>query len=265
MNPRSGSRRGQHGPLRWLALCLVLLLQFGWSAAQTVTVFAASSLTESFQEIARLFEEQNPGVEVAFSFSGSSTLSLQIIEGAPADVFASADLVQMRRVADAGLVGGDATVFATNRLVVIAPRGSGLASFADLAKSGVVLVLAGPEVPVGRYSREAIASYDAAVGGGFAVAVLANVVSEEQNVRLVATKVDLGEADAGIVYATDAGAFPGLVVLEVPADHNPETAYPIALMKNAPQEDLAAAFVALVLSAEGRATLEAHGFGTPDR
>ena len=106
---------------------------------------------------------------------------------------------------------------------------------------------------------------DAAVGGGFAAAVLANLVSEEQNVRLVATKVDLGEADAGIVYATDAVTLPGLVVFDVPADHNPVATYPVAVLRDAPQPDLARAFLALVLSPEGRAILEARGFGTTNQ
>ena len=264
MDPRSAGRTSTH--VRFLLIAgSLLLLQLGWSLAQTLTVFAASSLTESFQEIARLFEERNPGVDVALSFVGSSTLSLQIIEGAPADVFASADLVQMQRVADAELVAGDSVVFATNRLVVIAPRGSILSSFTDLAGDGLALVLAGPEVPVGRYSREAIASYGAAEGGGFAATVLANVVSEEQNVRLVATKVDLGEADAGIVYSTDAAAFPGLVVVDAPPEHSPRATYPIASLTDAPEPELAAAFVAFVLSPAGQAVLEARGFGPPER
>jgi molybdate transport system substrate-binding protein len=118
---------------------------------------------------------------------------------------------------------------------------------------------------VGRYSREAIASYDAAEGGGFAAAVFANVVSEEHNVRLVATKVDLGEADAGIVYSTDAAAFPALVVVEVPAEHSPRASYPIASVADAPQPALAAAFVELVLSPVGQAILAAHGFGPAER
>ncbi|HET8985149.1 MAG TPA: molybdate ABC transporter substrate-binding protein [Trueperaceae bacterium] len=264
MKTRS-SRRSSTRALFLLAIGLLFLLQLGWSMAQTLTVFAASSLTESFQEIAQLFEEQNPGVDVALNFAGSSTLSLQIIEGAPADVFASADQVQMQRVADAELVTGDSALFATNRLVVIAPSGSTLSSFAELAGVGVALVMAGPEVPVGRYAREAIASYDAAEGGGFAAAVLANVVSEEQNVRLVATKVDLGEADAGIVYSTDAAAFPGLVVVDVPAPHSPLASYEVASLTDAPQPELAAAFVALVLSPDGKAILAARGFGPAER
>lgn len=247
------------------ALLSLTVLLLGWSAAQKVTVFAASSLTESFLAIAEIFEAQNPGSEVILNFAGSSTLSLQVIEGAPADVFASADLFQMQRVAQAGLLDEDSEVFATNHLVVIAPRGSALTSFADLARDGVAVVVAGPEVPVGRYAREAIASYDAVAGGGFGAALLANVVSEEQNARLVAAKVDLGEADAGIVYATDAAAFPGLVVMDVPAVHSPLATYLIAVLREAPQPDLARAFVDLVLSPAGRAVAAAHGFGTADR
>lgn len=248
-----------------LAPLLLALSCLGSSTAQKVTVFAASSLIECFQVIAESFQAQNPGTKVTLNFAGSSTLGLQISEGAPADVFASADLIQMQRMAEGGLLGGDSVVFATNRLVVIAPRGSALRGFTDLAEDGVALVLAGPEVPVGRYSRVAVASYDAAAGGGFAAAVLANVVSEESNVRLVATKVALGEADAGIVYATDAAAFPGLVVLAVPAAHSPVVNYAAAVLREASQPDLARAFVDLLLSSEGRTILEAHGFGTTHR
>lgn len=248
---------------RLVAATLVLVL-LAWSAGQTLTVFAASSLTEGFQEIAALFEDQNPGASVTLSFAGSSTLSLQVIEGAPADVFASADSVQMQRVADVGLLAEGSVVFATNRLVVIAPNGSTVTGFTDLATPDIALVLAGPEVPVGRYARQAIAGYDGVAGGGFAAAVLANVVSEEPNVRLVVAKVDLGEADAGIVYATDAAAFPRLVVFDVPAEHDPVASYPIAVLRDAPEPELARAFVTLVLSPAGRSVLGAHGFGTSE-
>jgi len=251
-------------PLSKAALVSLALLAGGWATPSPLIVFAASSLTEAFEGLAALFVSQHPGVEVLLSFAGSSTLSLQLRLGSPVDVFASADVAQMRRAEDAGLLAGDATLFATNRPVVIAPRGSGVSRFEDLAARGVALVLAGPEVPAGRYAREAIASFDAAEGGGFASAVLANVVSEEPNVRLVAVKVELGEADAGIVYATDAAAFPGLVVVDLPGAHDPLAVYPIAVTADASAPELARSFVALVLSPAGQAILAAHGFGAPE-
>jgi len=242
---------------------LLALLLASWTSAQTLTVFAAASLTESLEEAAALIETRQPGTAVSLSFAGSSILSFQLIQGAPADVFASANIEQMQRLAEAGLLAADPVAFASNRLVVIAPRGSPLTNFTQLAEDGVAVVLAGPEVPVGRYSRAAIESYTTAEDSTFAAAVAANVVSEEQNVRLVATKIALGEADAGIVYATDAAAFPELVVIDVPAAYNPAVSYVVAVLRDAPQPGLAEAFIDLLLSGEGRAILGSRGFGVP--
>ncbi|HZJ10700.1 MAG TPA: molybdate ABC transporter substrate-binding protein [Trueperaceae bacterium] len=232
------------------------------ATAQTLTVFAASSLTESFEELAVLFEREHPGVDVNLNLAGSAILALQVIEGAPADVFASADLRQLQRVAAAGLVADEPTVFARNRLVVVAAKGSGVETFADLADKGLVLVMAGPSVPAGHYAREAITSADAARGDDFATKVMANVVSEEQNVRLVAAKVALGEADAGIVYATDAAVFPQLRSVRIPSEHDPLASYAIAVVSGGRQVELARAFVAMVTSEAGAAVLAAHGFST---
>ncbi len=245
---------------------LALLATLALSApalAQELTVFAASSLTEAFEEIADLFEGHNSGVSVLLNFGGSSTLSTQIVQGAPADVFASADTVQMAVVQDAGLVVGEPSLFAHNRLVVIASAGSQVTTLEDLGVSGVLLVLAGPEVPVGRYSRETIASLETAYGPGFAERVLANLVSEEPNVRQVAFKIELGEADAAIVYSTDAAVLAGVAVIDIPEEHNVIATYPVAALSEAPQPELALAFVEFLLSPEAQAVLARRGFINP--
>ena len=253
--------------LRLLALSLALLcVGLGVACSdgdQTgeIVVSAASSLTDAFTELAEAFErsEAADGTTVTLNFGSSSALAVQIVEGAPADVFASANVVQMQVVVDDGKVS-DPAVFAQNRIVVVTPAGLGrIAGFEDLAADGVRLVLAGPEVPVGVYARRAIAAADASIGGGFASAVLANVVSEEANVRAVLAKVELGEADAGIVYATDAAiAGDGVEAYGIPAEFAPPAEYVIAALNDAPAS--AAAFVAFVLSEDGQAILERHGF-----
>jgi molybdate transport system substrate-binding protein len=242
-----------------LAACLALLLATSaW--AQTVSVSAASSLTEAAEELAAAFEARHDGVEVEVNLGSSSTLATQIVQGAPVDVFMSANLAQMQVVVDEGLVRGEPAVFARNRLVVIAPQASPVASLEDLAEEGVLLVLAGPEVPVGAYARRSIEKMDAAFGGDFGARVLANVVSEEINVRAVAAKVRLGEADAAIVYATDAVAVPDARVIEIPDELNVVGDYPVAVLAGARDPELARAFVELVLASEGQDILAGWGF-----
>lgn len=237
-----------------------------------LTVFAASSLTEVFTELARRFEKHDPSVRVVLNFAGSSTLGLQIVEGAPADVFASADRFQMERVGEEGLLRGRSEVFATNELVVVAARGGAVESFESLGLPGVKIVLAGPQVPAGRYARAQLSNLAAtAVGAAgeagsiaeLVAAILANVVSEEPNVRLVAAKVALGEADAGIVYATDALVFPDLESFALPGSPALLPEYQIATLKDAAEPAVAADFVTFVLSAAGREALRSSGFGTP--
>lgn len=253
-----------------VAACLALLLvlpSFTPALAQAgttrLTVFAASSLTEAFEAIATGFEAAHPGVEVTLGFGGSSTLATQIVQGAPADVFASADEVRMKVVVDAGLTSGPPRAFAGNVLVVITPSDSTITSLSDLAKAGTRLVLAGPEVPVGNYSRIALHDLDDQLGKGFSQRVLANLMSEEPNVRQVAAKVELGEADAAIVYATDAAVLRSVRVLPFPEAANVRASYPIAALADTPQPRLAAAFVAYVLSPAGQAILADHGFTAP--
>lgn len=248
-------------PRRPLRIALIAAVLVAASAhAQDLTVFAASSLTEAFQDVAQAFEARNPGVRVVLNFAGSAALALQIDQGAPADVFASANPEQMQKVVDEGMVAGEPAPFAGNRLVIITPPDSLVRTPADLAAHGAKVVLAAPEVPVGNYAREALEKMNAVYGPDFARLAMANVVSEEPNVRQVAAKVELGEADAAVVYATDAAVTDGVRVLELPDGTNVAATYPIATLVDSSRPDLARAFVAFVLSDEGQALLASRGF-----
>jgi molybdate transport system substrate-binding protein len=201
---------------------------------------------------------------VTFNFAASSALAVQINEGAPADVFASADAAQMQAASSTGRIG-TAGVFATNLLVVVVPgEGAPVSTFADLAEPGVRLVLAAPEVPAGKYARESLekASRPGGISGDFSERVLANLRSNEANVRAVLTKVQLGEADAGFVYQTDippnAG---GVKAIQIPPEYNVVAEYLIgAVGEGGTASPVAHAFVAFVLSDEGQTILRRHGF-----
>ena len=237
-------------------------------AETTLTVFAAASLTDAFGEIATAFSAANPGVSVAFNFAGSNQLATQIGEGAPADVFASANRKQMDAAIETGRIDADAPqVFVTNRLVVVVPADNpaGIVELTDLAQPDTIVVLAAEEVPAGQYALEFLgkASDAAGFGSTFGDDVLANVVSYEENVRSVLNKVALGEADAGIVYTSDAISEPGVTTIEIPEELNVLAEYPIAALNDSAFGEEAAAFVAFVLSPEGQDTLARYGFGAP--
>ncbi len=232
--------------------------------SHTLTIFAAASLTDAFTEIGESFEAANPSVTVTFNFGGSQTLRTQIEEGAPVDVFASANAKEMDTLVTGSFIASNTPqIFLTNQLVVILPTNNpaGIEKLEDLAKPGIKLVLAAEEVPVGRYSRESFALMDTAFGNDFLSTVLANVVSNEDNVKQVVAKVQLGEADAGIVYTSDSVAAPGLKSIEIPAELNVIAKYPIAPLVNSENTELAQVFVDYILSAEGQAILEKWGFG----
>lgn len=231
-----------------------------------ITVFAAASLREAFEAAAPEFSTKT-GIAVSFNFAGSDTLAAQITQGAPADVFASANQAQMKNVADAGLLAGDAATFARNRLVVIVPKSNpgNVKDVADLGRAGVKVVLAAPTVPVGGYARAAFTKLGGTNGlaADFAGAVEKNVVSNEIDVKAVATKIALGEGDAGVVYATDVTPIAAKVdVVEFSPGAAPEAIYPIAVVKAAPNPAGARAFVAFVLH-DGQAFLKARGFLGP--
>ncbi len=246
-----------------LTLTLILLSACASNAPRPaltqLTVFAAASLTESFGEIATTFEASHPGVDVTLNFAGSNTLRAQIDQGAQADVFASANTKEMDALVSNGLVAeGAPQTFLTNRLVVITPteNPAGVSTFDDLTRPGLKLVLAAEDVPAGRYARQMLDN----TGADFKTKVLANVVSNEADVKQVLAKVQLGEADAGIVYASDAVAASELPVIEIPSEWNVLAMYPIAPLVNAPQPKLASEFVAFVLSPVGQTILQKWGF-----
>ncbi|GAA1310732.1 molybdate ABC transporter substrate-binding protein [Pseudonocardia xinjiangensis] len=228
----------------------------GTPEQRTLTVFAAASLTESFGEIEKQFETDNPGVDVVPSYGGSSDLAQQIVNGAPADVFASASDATMTTVTDAGLADGAPAVFATNVLVIATAAGNpkGITSFADLAKPDLKVVVCAPQVPCGAAARKV----ETATG------VDIKPVSEETDVKNVLGKVTTGNADAGLVYVTDvASAGSAVEGVTFPEAAKATTAYPIAVIRNAPQAELARSFVSAVTGEQGQKVLQAAGFGTP--
>ncbi|MCB0117708.1 MAG: molybdate ABC transporter substrate-binding protein [Anaerolineales bacterium] len=233
---------------------------------RSLTVFAAASLTDAFTEIGGDFEAVNPGVTVTFNFAGSQALRTQIEEGAPADVFASANKTEMDNAIKASFIAENAPQnFLSNKLVIILPADSAgtVAKPEDLANPGIKIVLAAEDVPVGKYARQALDTMSGSFGSDFKDKVLANVVSNEDNVKQVVAKIQLGEADAGIVYTSDAVAAPELKTIDIPAELNVIAKYPIAKLTQSPNADLADAFIAYVLSPDGQAVLQKWGFAAP--
>lgn len=219
----------------------------------TITVYAASSLTSAFEQIAREFEDENEGVEVELNFAGSSDLVAQIQQGAPADVFASADEANMEEVTAEDLVT-EPTLFASNTLEIAVPpdNPADVASVEDLTQEDLNLVICAPEVPCGA------AAATVAQNAGLAL----SPVSEEQTVTDVVAKVTTGEADAGLVYVTDViSAGDDIEGIEIPEDVNAVNLYPVATVADSEQAGLAQAFVDLVRAQSGQDALAAAGFG----
>ena len=219
----------------------------------TLRVFAAASLTSTFEQLAEDFEGEEDGVDVELNFGGSSDLVAQIQEGAPADVFASADTANMEKLVDADLDGQEPQDFASNTLEIVTPpeNPAGIETFADLARDGLNLVVCAPEVPCGA----------AALRAADAVGVTLSPVSEEQSVADVLAKVSSGEADAGLVYVTDVKAAGGSVLgITFPESSEVVNSYPITTVEGSDEPDLAEAFVELVLSDAGQAVLREGGF-----
>jgi len=242
-----------------VALLLVVACSDAPERAPLV-VFAASSLTEAFQELEGAFEASHPDIDVQPTFAGSQVLRLQIEHGAPADVFASADPAHMEPLLDDGIVQAPQT-FASNELALIVPeRDDAIESFADLDRARRVVVGA-PSVPVGRYTRALLERALATHGDTFVSTVRGAIASEELNVRLVRAKVQLGEADAAFVYRTDVAHATGIRSLPIPPELQQRAAYPIAVVARSERRSEASAFVDFVRGVEGRAILERHGFG----
>ncbi|WP_291430233.1 molybdate ABC transporter substrate-binding protein [Deinococcus sp.] len=242
-------------------LTVPLLVLGSGAHAVKLTVFAASSLTDAFTEIGREFDRRT-GNRTTFQFAGSQTLRMQLEQGAQADVYASASDAQFTPLVGHLLTARQ--VFARNTLSVIVPRGSAVKSLADLTRPGLRIVIASPAVPVGAYTRQMLEAVDRAgtYGRDYAARFLKNVVSEEVNVRQVALKVSLGEADAAVVYSSD--LTPSLKervqAVALPGRFNQLAAYPVGVTTSARSGPQAQAFVAFLLSADGQRTLRKWGF-----
>jgi molybdate transport system substrate-binding protein len=219
----------------------------------TISVFAAASLTDAFKALGTSFEQANTGVTVQFNFAGSPTLVTQIEQGAPADVFASADTTNMTKLTTDGFTVGTSQVFAHNQLEIVVAPGNpkGITGLADLAKPGIIYITAGPTVPAGKYALQALAK----------AGVTVTPKSLETDVKSVVSKIELGEADAGIVYTTDVQAAGSSVQgVPIPDSNNVVATYPIAVVKGSNNAAVAGAFIAYVLTAAGQTTLASFGF-----
>jgi molybdate transport system substrate-binding protein len=256
------AHRRSFRPLRAALLALALVLgatrppAVGAADPTTLNVFAAASLTASFRSVAAAFEAEHPDIKVALNFGGSPTLVQQIREGAPADVFASADEANMQKLVEAGAIAGTPRIFAGNLLQIVVGKGNphAIAGLADLTKPGLIVVLCGDTVPCGRYGLEAFAK----------AGVKAPAVSREPDVKAVLNKVALGEADAGIVYVTDVRAARDKVEgVGLPGSHNVTARYPLAALREAAHPEAARAFIAFVLSDPGTKILGDYGFQRP--
>src|SRR5579862_1467953 len=231
----------------------------------TLTVFAAASLTDAFNQMKSAIQAGNPGTTVNVNYAGSQVLRTQLSQGAKADVFASADTANMDGSSSDGTIEGKASIFAHNKLAVVVPASNAkVGALQDLAKPGIKIIIEQASVPAGNYSRQALTnmSADPAYGSDFASKVMANVVSQETDVKAVLSRVQLGEADAGMLYVSDiATAQAGTVKsIPIPDQFNLIADYPIAVVKGAPNPDGAQAFISYVLAPSGgQAILERSG------
>lgn len=228
-------------------------LATGEKSSGEITVFAAASLTESFNAIGKQFEKRYPDVSVKFNFDSSSNLAAQIQQGAPADVFASADEANLQKAVDSGDVTAKPVVFAKNRLEIAVEKGNPkkVKGLADLGKSGLVVVLCADAVPCGKYAAEAFAN----------AGVNVSPASKEENAKATLSKVSLGEADASVVYVTDVKAANDDVSgVKIPDRQNVIAAYPIAAVKGSQNSAAAKAWVQFVQSKTAQSTLRRFGF-----
>ena len=254
---RCGRRLGAVAGVALLALPLAACGDDGEGEGgrTTLTVYAAASLTASFEELEKQFEDAHPEVDVKLDLDGSSALVARISEGAEADVFASADTANMDKLVEADLADGDPSEFATNTLMIAVPPGNpaGVTGLADLAKDGLNLVLCQPEVPCGS------AAHQIADGAG----VELKPVSEVENVKQVLSAVEEGEADAGLVYVTDVtDAGDKVEGIEFDEADTVVNHYPIVAVEGSKNADVAREWIDFVLG-DGQSVLEAAGFGPP--
>ena len=263
------SMRAPAGALVLMALALVTVVACGDDDAGeaaggsgagagdlegSITVFAAASLTDAFDEVGSAFEDANPGVSVDLSYDGSSSLRDQILAGAPADVFASANPSNMDAVAEGDALDGEPETFVTNELEIAVPAGNeaGVDGLDDLGDDSLLIGLCAEEVPCGEFGRQALANAD----------VTPAPDTDEPDVRSLLEKVESGDLDAGLVYVTDVQAAGDRVEgIEIPAEDNVVAEYPIAALAGSRRPEVAEAFVDFVLSDDGRDTLASYGFG----
>jgi molybdate transport system substrate-binding protein len=228
----------------------------GQKPSGEITVFAAASLTESFNAIAKKFEKKYPDVDVKFDYDASSNLATQINQGAPADVFASADEDNLNKTLDAGTVTPPPVVFAKNRLEIAVEKGNPkkIKSLSDLQRSGLVVVLCADQVPCGKYAAESLSK----------AGVDVTPASKEENAKATLSKVSIGEADASIVYVTDVKAAKGTTGgVRIPDKLNVVATYPVAVVKQSQNATAAKAWVQFVMSKDGQKTLRRFGFLPP--
>lgn len=223
------------------------------SLSGTISVFAAASLTNSFFALGKSFQQAHPSVAILTNFAGTPTLVTQIEQGAQADVFASADTTNMAKLTTDGLTTGSSPIFAHNKLEIVVAPGNpkGITGLADLAKPGLIYITEGPSVPAGKYALQALAM----------AGVKVTPKSLETAVTGVISKIELGEADAGIVYTTDVQAAGTKVQgVPIPDAQNVIATYPISAVKGSKNLDVANAFIAYILSDAGQTTLATFGF-----
>lgn len=228
----------------------------GSSIESELLVSAAASLTDAFAEIESAFEDGNPGVDAVLNLGSSGALREQILEGAPVDVFASANTSNMAQVAETGVLSGEAEIFATNSLQIAVPTGNpgGVTGLEDFARDELLIGLCAEDVPCGDFGRQALAN----------AGVTPSIDTNEPDVRALLNKIEANELDAGITYVSDVLSTSGTVEgLEIPAEVNVVAEYPIATLAGAPNPDAAEAWVEFVLSDEGQAILTSHGFESP--
>lgn len=227
----------------------------GTSLQGELLVSAAASLAGVFAELGSEFETAHPGVEVQLNLGSSASLRQQVLEGAPADVFASADTANMARLVDAGETAGEPVIFARNRMEIGVPAGNpaGITGLGDFADPGLLIGLCAEQAPCGAYAREVLSN----------AGVTPSVDSNEPDARALLTKVEAGELDAGITYLTDVLSGGGVEGIAIPEEANVLADYPIATLARAPNPEIAARFVDFVLSGQGQAILDGYGFSSP--
>ena len=267
------TRRAMRAVLLLACAGLVAACDIGTTAAPRIvpstrlTIFAAASLKGALDAAKAAYEAGHPGTTLTISTDSSATLETQIEQGAPADVFLSADTTNSQKLVDAGLGAGPSVTFAGNELTIIVPAANpaSIATPADLARPGVKVVAAGDGVPITTYAAQLVSKLAGVAGypAGYVAAYTANVVSREDNVKAVVAKIELGEGDAGIVYVTDAKASPKVRSIGVPESANVRASYAGVVVKAAPNAATAAAFLAWLAGPEGQAILAPLGFLPP--